>query len=70
MKNFIILSNHNTKKLTVMSKDEYQSNSQNVYLYEPISAAETLTEAEKLKLYIDTIGIQTYFSNIVSQKED
>jgi hypothetical protein len=53
-----------------MSKDEYQSNSQNVYLYEPISDAETLTEAEKLKLYIETIGIQTYFSNIVSQKED
>lgn len=70
MKNFIILSNHNTKKLTVMSKDEYQSNSQNVYLYEPISDAETLTEAEKLKLYIETIGIQTYFSNIASQKED
>lgn len=70
MKNFIILSNHNTKKLTVMSKDEYQSNSQNVYLYEHISDAETLTEAEKLKLYIETIGIQTYFSNIVSQKED
>lgn len=70
MKNFIILSNHNTKKLTVMSKDEYQSNSQNVYLYEPISDAETLTEAEKLKLYIETIGIQTYFSNIVSQNED
>lgn len=70
MKKFIILSNHNTKKLTVMSKDEYQSDSQNVYLYEPISDAETLTEAEKLKQHIETIGIQTYFSNIVSQKEE
>lgn len=53
-----------------MSKDEYQSNTENVYLYEPISDAETLTEAEKLKQYIETIGIQTYFSNIVSQKEE
>lgn len=53
-----------------MSKDEYQSNTENVYLYEPISDAETLTEAEKLKQHIEIIGIQTYFSNIVSQKEE
>ena len=71
MKQFIILSNlntinHNTKKLTIMSKEEYQSNNQNVYLYEPIADAETMIEAEKLKQHIESIGIQTYFDTIVS----
>ena len=69
MNNFIILSNHNTKTLSVMSKDEYRSNAQHIYLYEPISDAETLTEAEKLKQHIETISIQKYFSNIELGKE-
>ena len=49
-----------------MSKEEYQSNNQNVYLYEPIADAETMKEAEKLKQHIESIGIQTYFDTIVS----
>ena len=66
MKAFIILSNNNTKELSVMSKKDYHANVQNIYNYEPLSSTDTMEDANSLKDHIQSIGVETYFDNIIS----
>lgn len=66
MKAFVILSNNNTKELSVMSNKDYHANVQNIYAYEPLTSADTIEKANSLKNYIQSIGIDTYFDNIIS----
>lgn len=66
MKAFVILSNNNTKELSVMSKKDYHANVQTVCAYEPLSSADTMEDANSLKNYIQSIGVETYFDNIIA----
>lgn len=66
MKEFLILSNNNTKELSVMSKNDYHANVQNIYNYEPLSSTDTIEDANLLKDHIQSISVQTYFDNIIS----
>lgn len=66
MKAFVILSNNHTKELSVMSKKDYHANVQNIYNYEPLTSADTMEDANSLKDHIQSIGVQTYFDNILS----
>lgn len=66
MKAFVILSNNHTKELSVMSKKDYHANVQNIYAYEPLTSADTMEDANLLKDHIQSIGIETYFDNILS----
>ena len=66
MKAFVILSNNKTKELSVMSKKDYHANVQNIYNYEPLSSTDTMEDANLLKDHIQSIGVQTYFDNIIS----
>ena len=66
MKAFLILSNNNTKELSVMSKKDYHANVQNIYNYEPLSSTDTMEDANLLKDHIQSIDVQTYFDNIIS----
>lgn len=66
MKAFVILSNNHTKKLSVMSKKDYHANVKNIYAYEPLTSADTLGDVNALKDHIQSIGVETYFDNIIS----
>lgn len=66
MKAFVILSNNKTKELSVMSKKDYHANVQNIYTYEPLTSADTMKDANSLKDHIQSIGVETYFDNIIS----
>lgn len=66
MKAFVISSNNKTKELSVMSKAERHANVQNIYDYEPLTSADTLEDANSLKDHIQSIGVKTYFDNIIS----
>ena len=66
MKAFVILSNNKTKELSVMSKADRHANVQNIYDYEPLTSADTLEDANSLKDHIQSIGVETYFDNIIS----
>lgn len=67
MNSFLIVSDNHTKELKIISKNSlYEKN--NVYVYEPIDSCETLVEAEKQKQYIETIGIQAFFNEIIQNK--
>ena len=66
MKAFVILSNNKTKELSVMSKKDYHANVQNIYNYEPLTSADTLEDANSLKDHIQSIGVEIYFDNIIS----
>jgi hypothetical protein len=68
MKAFVILSNNKTKELSVMSKKDYHANVQNIYNYEPLSSTDTMEDANLLKDHIQSIGVQTYFDNIISNR--
>lgn len=49
-----------------MSKKDYHANVQNIYAYEPLTSADTMEDANSLKDHIQSIGVQTYFDNILS----
>lgn len=66
MKAFVISLNNKTKELSVMSKEDRHTNVQNIYNYEPLTSADTMEEANLLKDHIQSIGVQTYFDNIIS----
>ncbi len=68
MKAFVILSNNHTKELSVMPKKDYHANVQNSYAYEPLTSADTMEDANLLKSHIQSIGVQTYFDNIISNR--
>lgn len=66
MKAFVISLNNKTNELSVMSKKDRHTNVQNIYDYEPLTSADTMEEANLLKDHIQSIGVQTYFDNIIS----
>lgn len=63
---FVIVSDtiNNTSELKIMTKDS-RKDKNNVYQYEPIASCATLEEAESLKKHIESIGIQSFFKEIV-----
>lgn len=66
MDNFIIVNNFKNDNLSVMLKDEYQSN---IYRYEAIASENTFEKAQQLMSYIQKVGIQKYFQEILERKE-
>jgi hypothetical protein len=48
-----------------MLKDEYQSN---IYKYEAIASENTFEKAQQLMSYIQKVGIQKYFQEILERK--
>ena len=65
MDNFIIVRNFKNDNLSIMLKDEYQSN---IYRYEAIASENTFEKAQKLMSYIQKVGIQKYFQEILERK--
>lgn len=66
MDNFIIVRNFKNDNLSIMLKDEYQSNT---YRYEAIASENTFEKAQQLISYIQKVGIQKYFQEILERKE-
>ena len=66
MDNFIIVRNFKNDNLSIMLKDEYQSN---IYRYEAIASENTFEKAQQLISYIQKVGIQKYFQEILKRKE-
>lgn len=66
MDNFIIVRNFKNDNLSIMLKDEYQSN---IYRYEAIASKNTFEKAQQLISYIQKVGIQKYFQEILERKE-
>lgn len=64
---FLIVSDNNTRELKIMNKDSW--NAKNVYVYEPFASCATFEEAENLKQHIESIGIQSFFNEIVQSIE-
>lgn len=65
MNKFVIAHNSANDNLTIMLKDEYQSD---IYKYEPIASKNTPEEAQQLISYIQKVGIQGYFQEILKRK--
>ena len=65
MDNFIIVRNFKNDNLSIMLKDEYQSN---IYRYEAIASENTFKKAQQLMSYIQKVGIQKYFQEILERK--
>lgn len=65
MEQFVIVSDIQTDKLSIVDKDTRNSVS-NVYRYEPIASSDSLDEAKRLKDHIESIGIQAYFAEVVA----
>lgn len=66
MEKYIIASNNNTGELSIQLKQFYALEDF-VFQYEPIESCDTLVEALRLKQYIEVIGIQAYFNEIVAK---
>ena len=66
MDNFIIVRNFKNDNLSIMLKDEYQSN---IYRYEAIASENTFEKAQQLISYVQKVGIQKYFQEILERKE-
>lgn len=65
MDKFIIVRNFKNDNLSIMLKDEYQSN---IYRYEGIASENTFEKAQQLMSYIQKVGIQKYFQEILERK--
>ena len=65
MDKFIIVHDSTNDNLNIMLKDEYQNN---IYRYEPIESENTFEEAQQLMSYIQKVGIQKYFQEILERK--
>lgn len=65
MEQFVIVSDIQTDKLSIVDKDTRNSVS-NVYRYEPIASIDSSDEAKRLKDHIESIGIQAYFDEVVA----
>ena len=66
MEKYIIASNNNTGELSIQLKQFYALEDF-VFQYEPIESCDTLEEALRLKQYIESIGVQAYFHEIVAK---
>ena len=65
MEQFVIVSDIQTNKLSIVNKDTRNIVS-NVYRYEPIASSDSLDEAKRLKDHIESIGVQAYFNEVVA----
>ena len=61
MEKFVIVHDSVNDNLSIMLKEEYQSN---IYRYEPIAAEHTLKKAQQLMFHFQKLGIQGYFQEI------
>lgn len=68
MERFVIVLDTQTNKLSIVDKDTRHIVS-NVYRYEPIASSDSLDEAKRLKDYIEAIGIQAYFDEVVASSK-
>ena len=66
MEKYVIVSNNDTGELSIQLKRFYKLEDF-VFQYEPIESCDTLDEAMRLKQYIESIGIQEYFHEIVAK---
>lgn len=65
MEQFVIVSDNQTNELSITDKLTRTVVS-NVYRYEPIASSDSSDEVKRLKDYIETIGIQAYFDEVVA----
>ena len=66
MEQYVIVSNHDTGELSIQLK-QFHCLEDFVFQYEPIESCDTLVEALRLKQYIESIGVQAYFHEIVAK---
>lgn len=66
MEKYVIVSNNDTGELSIQLKQFYTLEDF-VFQYEPIESCNTLEEALRLKQYIESIGVQAYFNEIVAK---
>lgn len=66
MEQYVIVSNNDTGELSIQLRQFYKLEDF-VFQYEPIESCDTLDEAFRLKQYIESIGIQAYFHEIVAK---
>ena len=66
MEKYVIVSNNDTGELSIQLKQFYTLEDF-VFQYEPIESCDTLDEALRLKQYIEAIGVQAYFTEIVGK---
>ena len=66
MEKYVIVSNNDTGELSIQLKQFYTLGDF-VFQYEPIESCDTLEEALRLKQYIESIGVQAYFNEIVAK---
>lgn len=66
MEKHVIVSNNDTGKLSIQLK-QFHCLEDFVFQYEPIESCDTLEEALRLKQYIESIGVQAYFNEIVAK---
>ena len=66
MEQYVIVSNNDTGELSIQLKQFYRLEDF-VFQYEPIESCDTLEEALRLKQYIEAIGVQVYFNEIVGK---
>lgn len=66
MEKYVIVSNNDTGELSIQLRQFYRLEDF-VFQYEPIESCDTLDEAFRLKQYIEAIGVQAYFHEIVAK---
>lgn len=66
MEQYVIVSNNDTGELSIQLK-QFHCLEDFVFQYEPIESCDTLDEAFRLKQYIESIGVQAYFHEIVAK---
>lgn len=66
MEQYVIVSNNDTGELSIQLK-QFHCLEDFVFQYEPIESCDTLEEALRLKQYIEAIGVQAYFNEIVGK---
>ena len=66
MEKYVIVSNNDTGELSIQLKQFYTLEDF-VFQYKPIESCDTLEEALRLKQYIESIGVQAYFNEIVAK---
>ena len=66
MEQYVIVSNNDTGELSIQLRQFYKLEDF-VFQYEPIESCDTLEEALRLKQYIEAIGVQAYFNEIVGK---
>lgn len=66
MEQYVIVSNNDTGELSIQLK-QFHCLEDFVFQFEPIESCDTLDEAFRLKQYIEAVGMQAYFNEIVAK---